>query len=219
MANTRAVAAASVVFLAGAVVLAAGAMGAQTPAVAHPPPAQAERAPSQSLNRQVQVCLLRISSPEEEVPETYYWLNVTQSEGEDSGLGTTLSFMVGSTRPERKLVSSQTTDTFLEALLPNGDSSSVVTVWDTGSVFRTIIFGIHHDNVSVLLDQGTHLPPEFPMESVLFNTGWIPIREGCCTASETEIWLWAGKNYRLAKKVPFAGRYRALQELEGRGRK
>lgn len=160
------------------------------------------------------IALLRMYPPNGVEANTYYWLSVT-NDRVTTRPRMEIQFMVGSPSPTSAIYRHWTSDHFLYAIsLSGGSASFVATVWNTGSAIRTCVYEISLAGVQVLIDQSTHLPPEFTLGSILINTGWVPVGDRCCTADKTEVWRWNGDIYRLVATVPFRDRYVALAKLE-----
>lgn len=165
-----------------------------------------------------QVALLRMLPPKGVETDTYYWLVVARNDHARNSPPSELRFMVGPAEPKTTIYIDHDSDYFLYALFPNGDDSSVVaTLWGGGTGLHTRIYGISRNHVTLLMDRGTHLPPEFTLGAVLLNTGWVPVDGRCCTASRTEIWTWTGQKYKLAATVAFDQRFAALRRLRHTG--
>jgi len=146
------------------------------------------------------------------VPDGYFWVQNTEQYKNIADFRSHLSFILRTPEKQKTVFTYATYDN-LVTMYASRYSDRVVTVWESGSAIWTRIFGVSKNAVHLLLERGTHLPPEFTLNAILLNTGWVPIGERCCTADKTEIWVWTGERYRLAATVPFGQRYDALQKL------
>jgi hypothetical protein len=161
-----------------------------------------------------QVALLRMFPPGGEEADTYYWLVVRRVDSERNRPPTELCFMVGSAEPEKAIFREQISDSFLYALLPEGDSSSlVITVWETGSALYVRAFRLLRNEVRQIFERGSEGAPEFPSDAILLHVGKVFHPDGSYSPERTEVWTWTGEKYKLAATVPFNDRYQALQQL------
>lgn len=142
-----------------------------------------------------------------------YWIKATENPYAFHSCPTHLIFAVGSPGHLKTLFDYASCD-WLQYMLPGGDGSTVITEWETGSAIMTRVFELTSGGARLVLERGTHLPPEFILGGILINAGWVPVDGRCCTAARTEIWTWAGNQYRLTATVPFDERYEALATLE-----
>lgn len=142
-----------------------------------------------------------------------YWIKATEDGYAVNTCPTRLTISVGSPGRRKRIFDYKSCD-WLQYVLPGGNGSAVITVWQTGSAFMTRVFRLSADHASIQLERGTHLPPEFTLDGILLNKGWVSTHGRCCTASKTEIWIWTGIKYKLVATVPFDQRYDALGKLE-----
>lgn len=162
------------------------------------------------------VACLTLGAPD--VPNEYFQVKDTEQHADVLAYTSRLSFVL--TRPgSRKTIFVYKTYDSLVRLYAVRYSSRIATVWESGSSTWTRVFGVSAKGVHLLLERGTHLPPEFTLDGILINSGWVPVGDRCCTADKTEIWARTQGGYSLIATVPFGERYEALAKLEHEAKK
>lgn len=143
-----------------------------------------------------------------------YWVQVTEDEYAAAAhrQPTLISLALRTGSETREMLSYRTSDHLVNLIAPEGNSV-VVAVSETGSAFMVRAFRLSPQQVSLVLEQGARLPPEFTMGRMLLDVGRIT-RNGSPYPKRTEIWEWRDSSYVLVATVPFDRRYEGLAKIE-----
>lgn len=143
-----------------------------------------------------------------------YWVRVTEDEyaAATRRQPTEISFTLKRGTDSKAMLRFPTSDHVVNLFAPDG-GAVVVATSETGSALMVRAFRLEPGQVSLILERGTKFPPEFTMDRILINLGWVPL-DGGFSPERTEVWEWEGSGYVLRTTVPFNRRYLTLATLD-----
>jgi hypothetical protein len=114
-------------------------------------------------------------------------------------------------------------DSFLGMFPTRGSGGHLVTLWATGSAYRTLVFHFEQEEVRVVLDIGSKQFPEILYEGanedpvfLVTHYRWVVHGGGRAFIPDTaEVFRWRDGAYHSVAKFPWKDRFRAIREDQG----